>query len=131
MTDRIEFKSAGAVPPQFRKPKTKEHLSHDRSHPSRRHDSPYPRHQRPRANHLEADAMTGREKIALGWLAGQSWKTAWWGGKPHGRWPREMSGATLERLRNQGFAVLLDCRTPFLRVVRITSAGREALEKTS
>jgi|HubBroStandDraft_6_1064221.scaffolds.fasta_scaffold538168_2 hypothetical protein len=72
--------------------------------------------------------MTKKERVALAWLATGEWRTAWWGGKPHGKWPREMSGATLDRLRNQGFAGLLDTRNPFHRVVRITSAGRKALE---
>ncbi len=74
--------------------------------------------------------MTKREKTALAWLAVQQWKASWWAGKPHGRWPREISEATLVRLGNQGFVQMLNCRDPFQRIVRITDAGRKALETT-
>jgi hypothetical protein len=73
--------------------------------------------------------LTQPQRTALERLAGGSWTAAWWGGRPHSRWPQWMNARTYGRLSQAGLITTDRAGRvgPFDRTVRITVAGVAAL----
>jgi hypothetical protein len=67
-----------------------------------------------------------KQREALEWLSKQPWRAAWWGGKPHGRWPKEMSPQTYYSLSHKK---LVETRAGEWadQIVSISDAGKAAL----
>lgn len=70
------------------------------------------------------------QRRALEFLAAAPWTTAWWGGKPHGSWPKELNARTYDKLVSLGF-ISWGAKGAFDRTVKITPAGRAALTLVS
>lgn len=68
--------------------------------------------------------ISEKQRTALEWLAKSDWEASWWGGKPHGCWPREMDGRTYASLLSRGLVLRRNgARWPKCSV-EITDAGR-------
>lgn len=62
---------------------------------------------------------------ALEFLAIAPWISAWWGGKPHGGWPKEMNARTYNKLIADGLVGWVE-QGNFRRKIMVTPAGRSA-----
>lgn len=70
--------------------------------------------------------LTEAQRRGLEFLAIAPWSAAWWGGKPHTGWPKELNARTYDKLASLGL-VGWEAKSDFHRTVKITSAGRKAL----
>jgi len=55
------------------------------------------------------------------------WKAAWWAGKPHAGWPRELNARSFDALRELRL-IAVSKGHGFARTVTLTDAGRLALK---
>jgi hypothetical protein len=71
-------------------------------------------------------ALTPKQRDALQWLSKQPWRSPWWGGKPHGRWPKELPSQTYNSL---SLAKLIETRSGEWsdKIVSISEAGKAAI----
>lgn len=76
-------------------------------------------------------SLSKSQRSGLEFLADKPWSAKWWGGKPHGGWPKELNARAYDKLVSLGFVVWLGARGPFDRTVKITEAGRRALSTPS
>jgi hypothetical protein len=72
--------------------------------------------------------LSPSQRRALEFLARAPWTAAWWGGKPHGSWPKELNARTYDKLVALGF-IGWGAKGAFDRTVKITASGRAALSR--
>lgn len=77
-------------------------------------------------NPTRAQKLSASQRRALEFLAAAPWSAPWWGGKPHGSWPKELNARTYDKLVALGF-IGWGAKGAFDRTVKITPAGRAAL----
>ena len=71
--------------------------------------------------------LTAKQHEALEWLSKNGrWTDAWWGGRPHSGWPKEMSARTFDSLLRMKL-IRTRMGERFERTVQITRLGQEAL----
>lgn len=67
--------------------------------------------------------LTEAQRRGLEFLAKSPWKSVWWGGKPHGNWPKELNARAYDKLVSLGL-VGWESAGGFARKITITPAGR-------
>lgn len=71
--------------------------------------------------------LSPKQREALEWLKSNGpWTTPWWGGKPHGGWPRQMPSNTCAALRRAGFVKKI-AGSRLDKSIAITDAGKVAI----
>lgn len=83
--------------------------------------------QKVHARHIK---LRPKQIEALKWLSKEPWCSPWWGGKPHGSWPKQMPAQTYNSL---ALAKLIETRTGEWadKIVSISETGRIALAANS
>jgi hypothetical protein len=73
--------------------------------------------------------LTQPQITALTFLSKGPWVAPWWGGKPHGRWPKELNSKTISKLIILRYVRVRHVGR-FDRATTITEAGLKALNDT-
>jgi hypothetical protein len=74
-----------------------------------------------------AKKLTAKQRQALEWLSKEPWIALWWGGRPHGSWPKQLPLQTYNSLSLAKLISFKLSRFGYCRIVGITQAGRNAL----
>lgn len=72
--------------------------------------------------------LSEAQRKGLEFLSVSPWEAAWWGGKPHGSWPKKLSLRVYSNLIAKGFIANRHTGA-FKHTVCLTPAGRAALRE--